>query len=383
MCGRHNPLTYFSDVVNSATERLNLLPFTQFSADLANNQLPNLSFIVPNINDDAHNGILQAADTWLRTNIAPLLASAVFQQDGLLLIVFDEGVTSDTARGGGQVAMVVVSGKSKPAYKSTAVYQHENALRTVLDALGVNSYAGNAATASGMSDFFAAATPPTPTPAPVPTPARIPAPTPTPAGTISVAASPAVINVARGQSGTAAVTITPSGGFTGMVSLACSNPQAGVTCSFFAQHGRWQQRCNFNPDRQHCNTGSWTRSAFRPCFAGGRQKFRLWIFYIRIGGAFGGPPASRDLDWSSIIGNSVRDRAYRMRRHLGKDIKHAAIAITGHFLQHDHQRNQRQPTADDNAHCECSVTGREKHTPPSRRRALKRRKRIGVEFRDA
>jgi phospholipase C len=52
----HNPLTYFSDVVNSSVEKLNLVPFTQFATDLNNNQLPDFSFVVPNLNDDAHNG---------------------------------------------------------------------------------------------------------------------------------------------------------------------------------------------------------------------------------------------------------------------------------------------------------------------------------------
>ena len=36
----HNPLSYFSDVRNSTTQRKNLVPFTRFSADLANHALP-------------------------------------------------------------------------------------------------------------------------------------------------------------------------------------------------------------------------------------------------------------------------------------------------------------------------------------------------------
>ena len=48
----HNPFAYFSDVVNSSAQKQNLVPFTQFATDLANNQLPNYSFIVPNAQTD-------------------------------------------------------------------------------------------------------------------------------------------------------------------------------------------------------------------------------------------------------------------------------------------------------------------------------------------
>src|SRR4051812_23935101 len=69
----HNPFSYFTDVVNSS-QKFNIVPFTQFATDLSNNNLPNYTFIKPNGANDGHNGGLSAADTWLKTNIAPLLA---------------------------------------------------------------------------------------------------------------------------------------------------------------------------------------------------------------------------------------------------------------------------------------------------------------------
>jgi phosphatidylinositol-3-phosphatase len=150
----HNPFTYFTDVVNSSTELNNLVPFTQFATDLANNQLPQFSFIVPNIQDDAHNGTLAQADSWLSTNIAPLIASSTFQQDGLLIIVFDESVDTDTAHGGGQVAMVMISQKMNKAYQSTTFYQHESTCELVLQALGQTSFPGACQGAPQMSEFF-------------------------------------------------------------------------------------------------------------------------------------------------------------------------------------------------------------------------------------
>jgi acid phosphatase len=150
---RHNPLAYFSDVANSS-EKYNLVPFTQFSKDLANNALPQFSFIVPNLLDDAHDGTLQQADYWLKTNIAPLIASPTFQKDGILIIVFDESADSDTAYGGGHVAAVVIGPKVKPGYKSSTLYQHQNTLKTLMEALGVQTYPGAASTAKPTSDVF-------------------------------------------------------------------------------------------------------------------------------------------------------------------------------------------------------------------------------------
>jgi hypothetical protein len=150
---KHNPLAYFSDVANSS-EKYNLVPFTKFATDRANNTLPNFSFIVPNLLNDAHDGSLSTADAWLKTNIAPLIASATFQKDGILIILFDESVGSDAIHGGGHVAAVVIGPKVKTGYKSTTLYQHQNMLKTVMKALGLSSFPGAAGAAKDMGEFF-------------------------------------------------------------------------------------------------------------------------------------------------------------------------------------------------------------------------------------
>jgi len=149
---KHNTFALLSDVANDSTQRRNLVPFTQFATDLANGTLPAYSNIVPNLCNDAHDCSLATADTWLQTNIAPLLASATFQQDGLLIITFDEA-GSDNTNGGGRVAWVVVSPKAKRGYQSTTLYQHQSTLRLTLEALGITQFPG--ATAPALSEFFA------------------------------------------------------------------------------------------------------------------------------------------------------------------------------------------------------------------------------------
>jgi acid phosphatase len=151
---RHDPLSYFTDVVNSPTQTQNLVSFSQFSVDLANNSLPNFSFVVPNLLDDAHNGPLSQADAWLKANISPLISNATFRNDGLLIIVFDEADGTDTTHGGGHVATVIVSAKAKPGYQSTALYQHQSTLRLILQGLGVSNLPGASSSAPQMGEFF-------------------------------------------------------------------------------------------------------------------------------------------------------------------------------------------------------------------------------------
>lgn len=160
----HNPAVYFSDVQQNSLQAGNVVPFSQLTMDIANDALPNYGFIVPNVNDDAHNcpaGMttctdtqkLAAADQWLSANIAPLLASSAFQ-NSLLIIVFDEAEDSDTAHGGGLVAAILVSPLVHSGYQSTTLYQHESTLRLMMEALGVTDLPGAAATAPDMTEFF-------------------------------------------------------------------------------------------------------------------------------------------------------------------------------------------------------------------------------------
>ena len=151
---QHNPFADLSDIQQSSAQAANIVPFPQFASDLANNALPQYSFIAPNANDDAHNGTLAQADSWLQSNIAPLLASSAFQSSGLLIVTFDESEDSDVAHGGGHLATVIISPQAKKGYQSQTLYQHESTLRLVLASSGVNTFPGMSATAPDMTEFF-------------------------------------------------------------------------------------------------------------------------------------------------------------------------------------------------------------------------------------
>ena len=157
---RHNPFAMLSDVADNATVANQVIcPFSQFATDAASNTLPAYSYVIPNIDDDAHNGTPSQADSWLQTNIVAVLsATEAFKAggDGLLVVDFDEAETSDTSHGGGHVAAVLWGPVVHPGYlqTSTTVYQHQSLLRTLMEALGLPNPPGAASSAPDMAEFF-------------------------------------------------------------------------------------------------------------------------------------------------------------------------------------------------------------------------------------
>ena len=156
---RHNPAPWYSTVIKSSADQQKIVPYTQFQTDIAAGNLPNYSIVVPNLNDDAHNGTLAQADAWLSSNLPTLLNSKYFQPggDGVLIITFDECDAAGTGACGGATELVytaVIGPNVKSGYVSSVSYKHENTLKTMLTLLGVTTYPGASAAAAPMSDMF-------------------------------------------------------------------------------------------------------------------------------------------------------------------------------------------------------------------------------------
>lgn len=160
----HNPFAYLNDVVTSPAQMANMVPFSQFSADLAAGSLANFVYILPDSQDDAHdcpggapacddNAKLAAADNWLRTNIDPLIKSPNFG-NSVLVITFDEAQQTDVTDGGGQVATLLIGPHVRPDFRSNTTFQHQSTLRLILDALKVGDMPGASNGAPSMGGFF-------------------------------------------------------------------------------------------------------------------------------------------------------------------------------------------------------------------------------------
>jgi hypothetical protein len=164
---RHVPFLYFDDVTSSeSTTSANCLahvrPYTQLAGDLGQGSEARYNFIVPNLCDDMTGLLLscpgtdlvKAGDTWLSTAVPPILASSAYQNGGLLLIVWDEGLTS-TATSDGPIGLIALSSKARPGYGSNVRFDHSSLLRTLETLFGV-PFLRNAQAATDLGDLFTA-----------------------------------------------------------------------------------------------------------------------------------------------------------------------------------------------------------------------------------
>jgi hypothetical protein len=199
---------------------MNLVPFSQFNSDLTNGTFPTFSFIVPNTCNDAHDCSLGTADSWLQSNIDPLVQNIKNKSSGnggnqndLLVVVFDEDSSCGSCNN--QVYLGLFSPAfSKPGYVSSTEYKHQNTLRTIMQGLGLTTYPGDAASANPMTDFFNTSN----------------------SSTFALTVSPTSRTVKRGSSTTYTVTASSQNGFSGTVYLHGKGVPTGSSGSFNPSH---------------------------------------------------------------------------------------------------------------------------------------------------
>jgi hypothetical protein len=128
---KHNPFAYFRSVIDNPERLRRIVPARELTKDVRAGDLPDFSFVVPNMCNSMHDCAVRVGDAWLRRTVGPLLHlphTAIF-------ITFDEGTTS--VRGGGHIATLAVG----TAVRRHAVFgrptDHYGLLRTIEDAWGL------------------------------------------------------------------------------------------------------------------------------------------------------------------------------------------------------------------------------------------------------
>ena len=130
---KHDPLVYFRDVLASRSRLRRIVPLSDFARDLAADDLPDFSLVVPDLCHDMHDCSVATGDAWLRTFLSPLLRSRALR-DGVVFVVFDEGSAGDTTGGGGRVPALVLGPLVRPGARSARRLDHLSLLRTIEDA---------------------------------------------------------------------------------------------------------------------------------------------------------------------------------------------------------------------------------------------------------
>lgn len=121
---KHSPWVNFTNVPASDNQ-----PWSAFLKDL--NHLPTVSFVIPNLNHDMHNGSVSAGDKWLKGNLSSYVSWAM-THNSLLIVTFDE----DDKSSSNQVATVLVGPMIRPGNYGGSL-NHFNLLRTIEDLYGL------------------------------------------------------------------------------------------------------------------------------------------------------------------------------------------------------------------------------------------------------
>ncbi len=121
---KHNPWVNFSAIPADSNQ-----PFSAFPTDF--NQLPLLSFVVPNVQNDMHDGSVAQGDAWLKTNLSAY-AQWAQQNDSLLVITWDEADLGFT----NQIMTIFYGAHIKPGAYSEDI-THYTVLRTLEQLLGL------------------------------------------------------------------------------------------------------------------------------------------------------------------------------------------------------------------------------------------------------
>jgi PKD repeat protein len=137
---KHNPWSDFSNVPASASQ-----PFSTFPSDYST--LPEVSYVVPNLDDDMHDGSIAQGDAWLQAKLSGYVSWAK-THNSLFILTFDE----DDYGSNNQIPTIMAGARVTPG-TYTETINHYSVLRTIQDAYGLAPIAGSVS-ASPILDIW-------------------------------------------------------------------------------------------------------------------------------------------------------------------------------------------------------------------------------------
>jgi hypothetical protein len=138
---KHNPFAYYG-----STCPAQVVPFSQFATDMAAT-VPNFVWITPDLCHDGHDCSNSVADSWLSQTVPSILASSAWQDNGVLMITWDEGEDSANS------VLTLVIRPDPLVHNSARPYDHYSMLATIEDQFHLPRL-GQAAQATPMTDLL-------------------------------------------------------------------------------------------------------------------------------------------------------------------------------------------------------------------------------------
>ena len=140
---KHCPWINFADVPQFVS-----LPFSEFPNDFE--RLPTLAMVIPDLDDDMHDGSISEGDTWLETHLSSYVKWAT-DHNSLLIITWDEDNKHcglfhgpcDTKPPSNRIPTILVGPMVKQGIVSDTQYTHLDLLRTLEAMYGLPFLAGS------------------------------------------------------------------------------------------------------------------------------------------------------------------------------------------------------------------------------------------------
>ncbi len=145
---KHNPMVFFTD-----TQTQNVYELSALFSDLSNHSVGRYNWITPNLYNDAHNALpdgftyggttytgeqaaIAQGDNFLATVVPQIMASAAYEDNGLIVIWWDETECGDTTNN--TMPEIIISPLAKGnAYASSVEYNHSSDLKTMAEIFGL------------------------------------------------------------------------------------------------------------------------------------------------------------------------------------------------------------------------------------------------------
>jgi len=183
---KHDPFVSYADVQSSLSRLANIVDFSQFATDLANNTVPDYSWISPDQCHDMHGraatpsdscdfsqvqSLIAAGDAFLSSTVSAIMSSRAWTGNSVIFITWDEsdftgsgpfgfGDTSGCCDsvpgdGGGHVVTLTISHSDHSARTSAVAYNHYSMLATIEDGwkLGCLAFTCDTSNVPPMSDL--------------------------------------------------------------------------------------------------------------------------------------------------------------------------------------------------------------------------------------
>jgi len=138
---KHNPMVNWQGTGTNGIPSTQNKPFSSFPTDFTT--LPTFSYVIPNLDNDMHDGLRQTGDTWLLNNLDDYVQWAK-TNNSLFILTFDEGNSIDSLHIPTIFVGEMVLGGSYSQY-----IDHHDVLKTIEDMYGL-PYAGNSANADSI-----------------------------------------------------------------------------------------------------------------------------------------------------------------------------------------------------------------------------------------